>query len=74
MQIKVTQVMGDILITRYFDADRITKVLQSGALRVSRALEADVPVLGDAEADMVVTKELTIAVFNGEYVMERVPS
>jgi len=74
MVIKVTQFTPSQggTYTRLFPAAYITKVLQSGALRISRALEADVPELGSNEEEMTVTKELTVAVFHGNYMMERV--
>jgi len=70
--IKVTVFTTPGTYSRTFPASYITKVLQSGALRVSRALEADIPEMGSPEEDMAVTKELTVAVFNGDYIMERI--
>jgi hypothetical protein len=56
-----------------FPDSYITKVLQSGALRISMALEADVPEMGDDDdKEMAVRHELTMAVVFGRYIMERV--
>lgn len=75
IMIQVTSSVAGQAYIKVFPDSYITKVLQSGALRVSRAFEADVPMLDDEDGkaeDMVATQELTVAVFYGDYIMERI--
>jgi hypothetical protein len=56
---------------REFDNSLVPKVLQSGALKMVRLVEAEIPPLGTKDEDIVKPEEVVVAVFNGEYLMER---
>ncbi len=59
---------------RTFDDELVPKVLQSGALKIVRLVEVDIPEFdtNDKPGDMIKQPEIVVAVFNGEYIMERV--
>jgi hypothetical protein len=49
----------------------IPKVLQSGALKIVEPVEADVPPMGEEDKEMTVKPEITVAIFNCDYIMTR---
>ncbi len=63
-----------------FSDELVPKVLQSGVLKIVRLVEVDIPMLpeewegggGIEGKDIVKQPEEVVAVFNGEYIMERV--
>lgn len=86
--IRVRYLTMDGIVEREFDDDVVPKVLQSGALKMVRLVEVEIPPLGctkdqDCEVhmgdcglednkDIVKTPEIVLAVFNGNYIMERI--
>ena len=64
---------GDVQIDKYPDS-YIVKVLQSGTMQIRRPVIADVPDMGDQEAEMAVAKELTVAVYSSrtEFTVKRI--